>query len=54
MTTLLCSEKDVNYSACETTYQRGVYQAIDGREIDDKMQPKEGGGIIDLVTFKKR
>ena len=50
----LCSEKDINSSVCEAQYQRGLYQAVDGREIDDKLQPKEDGATIDTVTYRKR
>ncbi|HXE98129.1 MAG TPA: hypothetical protein VN642_17120 [Dongiaceae bacterium] len=54
VTHVLCSEKDNNYSTCEEQYQRGIYQGVDGREINAKYQVKEGGAVIDTATFKKR
>ena len=54
VTHVLCSEKDPAFSACESQYKVGVYQGVDGRQIDDKLQVVTGGTQIDTVTFKKR
>ena len=54
VTHMLCSEKDPAYSACENQYKVGVYQGVDGRQIDDKLQVVSGGTQIDTVTFKKK
>ena len=54
VTHVLCSEKDPAFAACESQYRSGVYQGIDGKEIDDKLQLVAEGSTIDPVTFKKR
>lgn len=51
ITRLLCSEKSPDYSPCEKQYSTGVYQGIDGREIDNSMQVVEGGKVINPLTF---
>lgn len=52
LTRLLCSEKSADYDACASRYHRGLYQSIDGKEIDDKLQLVQGGRVIDPVTYK--
>mgnify|MGYP000005099834 CR=1 FL=1 len=54
ITRILCSEKSSDYTGCEAKYQRGLFQAADGREVDEQYQIKEVGATIDLSTYAKR
>ncbi len=54
VTRILCSEKQPDFSACEDKYQRGLYQSIDGKEVDEKLKIKDDGVQIDLVTYQKK
>lgn len=52
VTRLLCSEKSKDYGTCEAQFARGIYQAVDGREIDDKLQLVASGQTIDPSTYR--
>lgn len=54
VTRILCSEKQTDFADCEANFQRGLYQAVDGREINEQFQVKEVGATIDLSTYAKR
>lgn len=54
VTHVLCHEKDKDYSACEAQYERGLFQGVDGKEIDNRFRVKKDGSVIDLGTFKRK
>ncbi|WP_326942393.1 hypothetical protein [Actimicrobium sp. GrIS 1.19] len=53
ITNVLCSPKADDFSACESQYARGKFQAINGLGLTG-VNIKAGGARIDPVTYKKR
>lgn len=52
ITKVLCSEKKPDFSSCSKLYRPGLYQAVDGREIDNSLKVIDDGNRIDIETFK--
>ncbi len=49
---VLCREEQDDFSACRKMYDRGLYDAITGQEVDTKFRYREGGNRIDTSTFE--
>jgi hypothetical protein len=52
VTRRLCSAKDLAFATCASQYDKGIYQAVDGREISVFLKLKSGGKRIDVNTYK--
>ena len=49
---MLCREFTPGFEDWERRYQRGLFQASDGAELDLRWRLQEQGGRIDLQTYR--